>query len=78
MNRNEMIKLSYSTIEWLSKEVTEIENYIRMINEGKDLSDDEYLYDESDLDFLEIRLDELDRRTKFETKNLKYLKESFF
>jgi hypothetical protein len=61
----------------LSKEVTDIENYIKLINESKDLSSDEYLYDESDLDFLETKLDELERRTDFEAKNLKHLKESF-
>lgn len=75
MNKNEKIQLSYSVIEWLSKEVTDIEHIVRKLRNPKLLNtEDKELYDIDDLDHLEMRLDELDKRSDFEVKNLKRLK----
>jgi hypothetical protein len=75
MSKNEKIQLSYSVIEWLSKEVTDIEHIIRKLRNPNLLTDeDRELYDIDDLDHLEMRLDELNRRSDFEAKNLKRLK----
>jgi len=75
MSKNEKIQLSYSVIEWLSKEVTDIEHIIKKIRNPNLLTkEDRELYDVDDLDNLEMRLDELNRRSDFEAKNLKRLK----
>jgi hypothetical protein len=74
MSKNEKIQLSYSVIEWLSKEVTDIEHIIRKLRNPNLLTnEDRELYDVDDLDNLEMRLDELNKRSDFEAKNLKRL-----
>jgi hypothetical protein len=74
MSKNEKIQLSYSVIEWLSREVTDIEHIIRKLRNPNLLTkEDKELYDLDDLDHLEMRLDELNRRSDFEAKNLKRL-----
>ena len=75
MNRFEHIKLSYSVIEWLSSEITEIENIIRKLKNPELLTpEDKEIYDFTDLDYLENKLNELNQRSVFEAKNLKKLK----
>ncbi|NBO98729.1 MAG: hypothetical protein EBU90_01195 [Proteobacteria bacterium] len=77
MNKAEQLQISHDTIKWLSEEITEVEHTIKKIKANAGLSEDEKeLYDTSDLDDLETRLDELNQRSCFEAKNLKKLKTS--
>jgi uncharacterized coiled-coil protein SlyX len=77
MTKAEKLQISNLTLNWLSQQVTEIQFYLDKIRKSEDLSSDDYLYDESDLDNLEIRLNELNARTEFEAKNLKKIKKTF-
>ena len=75
MSKTEKIKLSHITIDWLSHEITEAEHIIKKLKKPELLTEeDKELYDFDDLDYLEIRLNELNQRTNFETKNLKMLR----
>ena len=75
MSKTEKIKLSHITIDWLSHEITEVEHIIKKLKKPELLTEeDKELYDFDDLDYLEIRLNELNQRTNFETKNLKMLR----
>ena len=75
MSRNEKIQMSYSVIEWLSTEITEVEHIItKLKNTALLTSEDREIYDCTDLDCLENRLDELNQRSAFEAKNLKKLR----
>ncbi len=77
MNKAEQLQISHDTIKWLSEEITEVEHVIKKIKANAGLSEEEKeLYDTSDLDDLETRLDELNQRSCFEAKNLKKLKTS--
>lgn len=74
MNKKEKIKLSHSVIEWLSKEITEIEHVIKKLKNPSLVMDKNHeLYDLDDLDYLELKLEELNQRSAFEAKNLKRL-----
>ena len=77
MTKAEHLQISNLTLNWLSQQVTEVQFYLDKIRKSEDLSSDDCLYDESDLDDLEVRLNELNARTEFETKNLKHLKKSY-
>jgi cell division protein FtsB len=75
MSKNEKIQLSHSVIEWLSSEITEIEHIIKKLKNTDLLTaEDREIYDSDDLDYLESKLDELNRRSTFEEKNLKMLR----
>jgi hypothetical protein len=75
MSKNEKIQLSHSVIEWLSSEITEIEHIIKKIKNTDLLTaEDCEMYDSDDLDYLELKLEELNRRSTFEAKNLKRLR----
>ena len=75
MSKVEHIKLSHSVIEWLSHETTEVEHIIKKLKNTALLTpEDRELYDCTDLDYLETRLDELNKRSAFEARNLKKLR----
>ena len=75
MSKNEKIQLSHSVIEWLSSEITEIEHIIKKLKNTDLLTaEDREIYDSDDLDYLESKLDELNKRSVFEAKNLKRLR----
>jgi hypothetical protein len=75
MSKTEKLKLSHSVIEWLSQEITEVDNVIRKLKNNIELSADEKdMYDIDDLDYLENKLEELNQRSVFEAKNLKKLR----
>jgi len=75
MSKNEKIKISHSVIEWLSQEITEVDNVIRKLKNNIELSTEEKdMYDIDDLDYLENKLEELNKRSTFEAKNLKKLR----
>ncbi len=75
MTKIEKIKLSHLTIDWLSHEITEVEHIINKLKTPEKMTkEDHELYDSTDLDFLETRLNELNQRSVFETKNLKRLR----
>jgi hypothetical protein len=75
MSKTEKLKLSHSVIEWLSQEITEVDNVIRKLKNNIELSADEKdMYDIDDLDYLENKLEELNKRSVFEAKNLKKLR----
>ena len=74
MSKNEKLQLSHETIKWLSSEIVEIEHTIKKIKKGTLEVSDEELYQADDLDYLEIRLNELYQRSAFESKNMKKLK----
>lgn len=76
MNKIEKIQLSHSTIEWISKEITEVEYILNKLKTPETLTQEESdLYDSDDVFYLENRLLELKQRNEFETKNLKKLKD---
>jgi len=75
MSKNEKIQLSHSVIEWLSSEITEIEHIIKKLKNTDLLTaEDREIYDSDDLDYLEMKLEELNQRSVFEEKNLKQLR----
>jgi hypothetical protein len=75
MSKNEKIQLSHSVIQWLSQEITEVEHIIKKLKNTDLLTaEDCELYDSDDLDYLEMKLEELNQRSIFEAKNLKRLK----
>lgn len=75
MSSFEKIKISHSVIEWLSQEITEVEHIIKKLKNNSEMSQEEKeIYDIEDLNLLENKLEELNKRTAFEAKNLKKLK----
>jgi hypothetical protein len=77
MSKSEQLQISHDTIKWLSEEITEVEHTIKMIRANAGLNtNEEVFYDTTDLDDLQTRLNELNRRSSFEAKNLKKIKSS--
>jgi hypothetical protein len=75
MNKIEKLKLSHLTIDWLSREITDVEHIIKKLKTPEKMTkEDHELYDSTDLDYLEIKLFELNQRSVFEAKNLKNLR----